>query len=331
MMGGIQIDLNFGSNGPELILSENNSFNRKFKGKNLLAFPSNYTLIDIETTGLDPQYDSIIEISAIEIINNEPVESFTSLIYCEEHIDEFVTEMTGITNDMLSEAPRIQYVLPRFKDFISDSILVGHNINFDINFLYDNFEDILGEPLTNNFIDTMRLSRRILPELRHHRLKDIANHYKISLEGLHRALNDCKITNECFTNIKKDVINQFDSIETFIKITKTKLNAKNITTSNTEFDVTHPLYGKECVFTGVLQKMLRKDAMQIVVDFGGICGNTVTSKTNFLILGNNDYCPTIKGGKSSKHKKAEQFKLNGNDIEIISESVFYDIINQNVE
>ena len=110
---------------------------------------------------------------------------------------------------------------------------------------------------------------------------------------------------------------------------KTKpVNAKDITTDNTDFDETHPLFGKLCVFTGTLEKMTRKDAMQIVVDFGGQVGNSVTKKTNYLILGNNDYCSSIKDGKSSKQKKAESLKLAGNDIEIISENVFYDMISE---
>ena len=73
--------------------------------------------------------------------------------------------------------------------------------------------------------------------------------------------------------------------------------------------------------------MIRKEAMQIVVNSGGKIGNTVTKKTNYLILGNNTYCTLIKDGKSNKQKKAEKLKLDGQDIEILSEDVFYDMIN----
>lgn len=66
--------------------------------------------------------------------------------------------------------------------------------------------------------------------------------------------------------------------------------------------------------------------MQIVADPGGINGDSVTAKTNYLILGNNDYCKSIKGGKSNKQKKAEKLKLEGQDIEIITENVFYDMM-----
>ena len=80
------------------------------------------------------------------------------------------------------------------------------------------------------------------------------------------------------------------------------------------------------MFTGVLERMSRKEAMQLVADSGGINGDTVTQKTNYLVLGNNDYCKSIKDGKSNKQKKAEKLKASGLDIEIIPESVFYDMV-----
>ena len=104
------------------------------------------------------------------------------------------------------------------------------------------------------------------------------------------------------------------------------ISAKEITTEKTEFDETHPLFEKVCVFTGTLEKMQRKEAMQLVADFGGVPGDSVTKKTNYLILGNNDYCKTIKDGKSSKQKKAEKMILDGADLQIIPEAVFYDIV-----
>ncbi|MBE6882311.1 MAG: exonuclease, partial [Ruminococcaceae bacterium] len=103
---------------------------------------------------------------------------------------------------------------------------------------------------------------------------------------------------------------------------------KNIVTEITDFDTDTLVYGKCFVFTGILEKMLRKEAMQIVVNMGGFCGDTVTKKTNYLVLGNNDYCSTIKDGKSTKQKKAEALILKGEDIEVISENVFYEMIEE---
>jgi DNA polymerase-3 subunit epsilon len=111
-----------------------------------------------------------------------------------------------------------------------------------------------------------------------------------------------------------------------LRPTKSGFSAKDIQASTTDFDEASPVYEKVFVFTGTLERMTRKEAMQLVVDRGGLCGDGVNKKTNFLVLGNNDYSSTIKDGKSSKQKKAEQLKLSGCDIEIISENVFYDMI-----
>lgn len=300
---------------------------RKFKGKSIIDFPTNYTIVDIETTGLSPQYDSIIEISALKVKNNEPIDSFSSLIkpdnFCPEYLDSFITELTGITDDMLSTAPSTKTVLSDFLAFVCDDIIIGHNVSFDVNFVYDNVLDLLDKPFSNNYIDTMRISRRLNTDMSHHRLKDIAKKYNIPYEDAHRALNDCKITFECYKFLSKDVLDKYDNINTFCQVKPhVKLKAKDISTENTVFDDSNPLYDKTVVFTGTLEKMTRKEAMQIVVDLGGYVADSVTASTNYLILADTVY-NTIDG-KSSKQKKAESLRLKGNDIAVIPESVFYD-------
>lgn len=325
---------------------------RDFKGKSLIDFPNSYVVIDIETTGLDPRYDEIIEIGAVKYVDGKEVESFSQLVkpgsyyileeqdlnetddFCIvdnqsiQYIDSYITELTGITNKMLESAKSEDEVLPDFMRFIGDEILVGHNVNFDINFLYDSFNKNLNKPLKNDFIDTMRIARRLLKQLSHHRLNDLAEYYKVEYKNAHRAINDCYITNDILVALKSDVMSQYENINNFSNTDKSRLAVKDIVSEKTEFNHDHPLYGKVCVFTGTLERMQRKDAMQIVVDLGGINGNSVTAKTNYLILGNNDYCPLIKDGKSGKQKKAEELKLKGKDIEIITENVFYDMIEQ---
>lgn len=310
------------------------------KGKNLFSVPSSYCIIDIETTGLSPDFDSIIEVSAVKYIDGKEVGNFTSLIKPEEtyddgtYIDDFIEKLTGITNEMLSTAPDPMPVFKQFKDFIGENILIGHNVNFDINFLYDNFEHYLSEKLDNDFVDTMRFSRFLHPEEAHHRLEDLAERYKIDYSGAHRSLNDCYITHACYEHLQEEMIQSSGSLDSFIdswKKHKRGLKATDIQASKGSFDVTHPLYGKVCVFTGTLEKMARKDAMQLVADIGGINADSVTKKTNFLILANNTYCPLIKDGKSNKQKKAEKLKLEGYDIEVIPENVFYDMFEDNMQ
>ncbi len=306
---------------------------REFKGNSLLDFPETFTLIDLETTGLSPEWDDIIELSALKIKNGDIVEIFSSLVHSPGvYIDEFIAELTGITQEMIDDSPEISDILPAFFDFISEDILVGHNINFDINFLYDNGLIYCGRYLTNNFVDTMRLSRRLHPDEPHHRLKDLVKKYGLDYNGAHRATQDCYLTFTVYNLLKKEIIEKYGNINDFCSSVNKKrsshsyLKASDIHSESTDFDTSHPLYKKVCVFTGALEKMTRKEAMQIVANLGGINGDGVTKKTNYLILGNNDYCKTIKDGKSIKQKKAEKLKTDGQDIEIISENVFYDMV-----
>lgn len=326
---------------------------KRNKGNSLLDFPQNYTVIDIETTGLDPNFDSIIEIAAIKVVNNSIESTFSSLVkppvieYDEEYddcnflsdddghkyyyVDDYISKLTHITNEMLDTAPEAKDVLNDFVNFISDDILVGHNVNFDINFLYDNLLNYWDYKLTNDFIDTLRLCRRLHKELPHHRLSDMVEFYKIDTSSAaHRALSDCETTNKLFERLHDSMLEQFESLDNFklsFKRKRKTIDVNSITTSNENFNTLHPLYQKVCCFTGKLEKLQRKDAMQLVVDLGGIVANSITKKTNYLILGNNDYCPTIKDGKSSKQKKAEKLKLSGQDIDIISENTFYEMLN----
>lgn len=309
---------------------EREKIERTLKGKSTIDLLSDYIVFDIETTGLDSSYDEVIEIGAIKVKNNKTVSKFNSLVKPKNEIDEYITELTGITNEMVKDAPTIEEVLPDFMDYIGNDILIGHNVNFDINFIYDNLYRNKLDVLTNDFIDTMRISRKLLPELPHHRLIDLAKYFKIDSTNNHRSLKDCEITMNVYESLKGIALQKYDNVDefknAFKKHKKEGLRAKDIVSTNTEFDVDNLFYDKYVAITGTLEKMLRKEAMQIIVDLGGHCEDNVTKKTNYLILGNNDYNPILRGKKSSKLIKAETLKLEGKDIEIISENVFYDII-----
>lgn len=323
ILSNISVSINFGT-------SEKSTAKRN-KGKSIIDFPKDYVLLDIETTGLSPEYDSIIEIGAVKVSGDKITDEFQSFVAYDDELPEFITELTGITDEMLAGAPSADEVIRNFDVFVGDNTIVGYNVNFDINFLYDYFETFLNKELQNNFIDCMRIARKLYPSEKHHRLKDMVEIYDISVEKVHRALDDCKATKTVFDKLHDEVLVKYQTKENFCKLFKSvyysnKLNANDIKTTNTEFDVTHPVYDRNFVFTGTLEKMTRAEAMQTVVDLGGKVQNNVTSETNFLILGNNDYCTTIKNGKSNKQKKAESMMLKGKDIVILPENVFYDMI-----
>lgn len=319
-----------------------------FKGRSLIEFPDNYTVVDLETTGLEFQYDDIIEISAVKVRNGEITDKFSSLVqppmrtmYFRDsegewvghdcYISDFISELTGITNEMLETSPSIKEVLPSFKYFVGNDILVGHNIvSFDGNFLCCAFQKHMHSEFRNDYIDTRRISRWILKDLDHHRLSDIAAFFGIAYDGAHRAEKDCMITNDCFGMLKAETEKQYGSIDDFINYVREKkkyrgrsVHAKDIETALDEIDIENPFYGKYCVFTGKFDKITRKEAMQIIKNLGGENEDTITKKTNFLIIGNIDFSKSIKDGKSSKMKKAEKYKEAGQEIDVISEDTFY--------
>lgn len=298
--------------------------NRPAKGKSLVDLPDRYTVIDIETTGLDSHFDEIIEVAAIRCEGDAEVEEFQSLIKPNQRICDFITDLTGITNDMVETAPPLSDVLPRLRSFIGSDLLLGHNINFDINFLYDFSRLLELPPLQNDFVDTLRISRRTIP-LGRHRLSDLVEFFKTEPAG-HRAMSDCRATHACYLALKKYIkendIPILTSWELHIPL------SKQVKATTAEFNEDSPLFAASFAFTGRLERMTRRDAMQIVLDHGGSCTDNVVKETNYLVLGNNDYCKAITDGKSNKQKKAEKMQLEGHDIKVISENVFYDMIEQ---
>lgn len=180
---------------------------RKFKGKSLFEFPSDYTVVDIETNGIG-DFCEIIEVSALKCRGDKVTSSFSSLIKPSEPIGWFITNLTGITDDMVEDAPEAKAVLAEFYEFVGDDIIIGHNVHFDVNMLYDKLWLHNGLILDNCFVDTLRLSRKALPRLINHKLSTVAEHYGISTIGAHRALRDCEICNGCYINLKRDLLKQ---------------------------------------------------------------------------------------------------------------------------
>ena len=175
---------------------------RAYKGKSLNYLVDDYVLVDIETTGLSPQKDDIIEIGAIKVKNNVVVESYSTLLKIDRKVPSYITNLTGITTDMIEKEGReISEVLKEFVDFAGNNILVGHNVNFDINFIYDKCEKYLEQPLSNDFIDTMKIAKRLI-DTPNYKLGTLAEYFQVNYNGAHRGLKDVEITYEVYNKLK---------------------------------------------------------------------------------------------------------------------------------
>lgn len=148
-----------------------------------------FVAIDVETTGLSPLYNELIEISAIKYEGAKKLDTFSTLIKPKKEVSSTITNLTGITNKMLEDAPTIEKVMPDLIEFIGDNPIVAHNANFDYSFLQNNSN----KSFTNNkVIDTVAISRNMLPNLPNHKLNTVARYIGIQEEGYHRAEFDCE-------------------------------------------------------------------------------------------------------------------------------------------
>lgn len=165
------------------------------RGQNL---DDTYVVFDIETTGLSKEKEMITEIGAVKVADGKIIDRFSTFVNPQRPISAEITKLTGITDDMVKDAPTIENVLPEFLKFCEDTVLVAHNASFDTGFIRIAAERAgLGE-LHHTIVDTLELARALLPELNKHKLDIVCEHLGVTLNGHHRAVNDAEATAEVF-------------------------------------------------------------------------------------------------------------------------------------
>ena len=174
---------------------------RKYKGKSIVEKLQDYVVIDIETTGLSSTNSEIIEFAAVKVKNGKIVGKYQTLIKPHYPVSSFITSLTGISNSMLKDAPRMDEVIMDIYDYLQGEIIVGHNVNFDYNFLYDVCLDYLAIPLSNDYLDTLRLVRKIFKHFPNHQLDTCAKYLNEKCFPSHRAMNDVLATQELLNKI----------------------------------------------------------------------------------------------------------------------------------
>jgi ATP-dependent DNA helicase DinG len=152
--------------------------------------------LDIETTGLDPQADSIIEIGAIRFSAHRVEGEWSKLINPGRRIPPFITHLTGITDQMVLAAPPIKAVLAELKDFVGDATILGHNVGFDLSFLRKQ-----GILQNNDCIDTYEMASVLLPSAGRYNLSALGQVLSIPLPATHRALDDARVTRAAYLRL----------------------------------------------------------------------------------------------------------------------------------
>jgi DNA polymerase III epsilon subunit family exonuclease len=163
---------------------------------------SDFVVVDLETTGAKTPPCRITEIGAYRVSRGRIVAEFQTLVNPETLIPPFIMQLTGITNQMVKEAPRFADVIGDWLNFAADAVLVAHNAQFDVRFLNHEIRRVFpGRRMINSNLCTVKLSRRIFPGLENYRLHTIAEHFMIPIINRHRAPDDALATAEIFIRI----------------------------------------------------------------------------------------------------------------------------------
>jgi len=274
-----------------------------------------YVVIDIETTGLNYYNDEIVELSALKIENNVVIDEFNTLVKPSGKMSEKASKINHITDDMLKNAPAINEVLQDFVNFCDCLPVVAHNSSFDLTFICRDCR-IYNIDFNPKYIDTLELARETLT-LYNYKLQTVAEHFNIQVKNQHRALDDCYTLFECYKKMRKVKPSKF-----FLNLDMSKVHIKtDVSKIVANQEITHNVFnGKKCVITGDLRKYERTQAMQVIANHGGICQKNVTKETGLLIVG------TDAG--ATKLNKAKEKIAKGQDLQIISEDEFYNLINE---
>ena len=161
------------------------------------SIDDNYVVFDIETTGFSPKVNKIIEIGAVKVEHGKITDKFSTFVNPQVPIPFRIEELTSINDSMVENAPTIDVILPQFIDFCQGCIMVAHNADFDMSFIFKNCED-LGIEFAPSIVDTVALARILLPNLNRFKLDTVAKALGVSLENHHRAVDDAGCTAEIF-------------------------------------------------------------------------------------------------------------------------------------
>ena len=171
-----------------------------------MAAKRKYAIVDVETTGGMPRRDKITEIAILIHDGTKIIDQFDTLINPERSIPSEITRITGITNEMVQNAPKFYEVAKDIIEILDKTIFVAHNVRFDYSFIKEEFQQ-LGFTFTKRQLCTVKLSRRAFPGLDSYSLGNLIRHFGISVNNRHRALDDTIATADIFTTILQEKVN----------------------------------------------------------------------------------------------------------------------------
>lgn len=187
-----------------------------------------FVILDFETTGLSPSYARVIEVGAVLVKGTKIIDTMSQLMHPGCSIPYFITDITGITNQMVRGKPTPEAFMPMLHTFIKDRPILAHNATFDMKFLIAEMQNI-GKKIDNPFLCTLKLARRLItsPD---YKLTTLTSHLKLKIaknHQSHRALDDVMATFHLWLHIQKLVSDRADCKPDFSFYTKLEKHPKN--------------------------------------------------------------------------------------------------------
>ena len=292
------------------------------KGQEWPDFISDYTMLDIETTGLNPYRDHVTELGAVKVRANQVVDEFSQLVVYprSNHVPHFITKLNGITEEMLlNEGKPIKEAMTAFRTFIGSDIIIGYNVNFDLNFLYDLTQKFHLPKLSNDYVDVLRLARVYYPQ-QHNRLLDCIQRAGIAQVEQHHGLADSLDTKKVYDDFREHFTPEL--------LQEAQGKLKNIDLLQDELEVwelgfRNPVNNKNIAFAPEIE-MNSAEAAQMVNNMNGVAQTGVKADTDYLIMSDNGFF-----SKSNPETlKAKEFNHAGSKIKRLSESYFLNMLDE---
>jgi DNA polymerase-3 subunit epsilon len=204
--------------------------------------PTDFVVLDFETTGFSYNADEIIEIGAIKYINFEVVDKFETIVNPGIEISKKIQSITGLTNEELKRGPFIDFVLPKLLDFIGDDIIIAHNAPFDVKFLLWNIARLNISYKKFKAIDTLKMAQKLIPT-ENHQLETLKNYLNLNNHKSHSATEDCFVTGELYKHCYNLVNKPIDEEKTkYFNNVKQILLKNNLDISLLKFNETQDKY-----------------------------------------------------------------------------------------
>lgn len=293
------------------------------KGIEKPGFPENYTLIDVETTGLSPTRNRITEMGALKVRHGEIIDTFSELVKFPDSnkVPAFLTKLNGIDEEAIEkDGVDVDEVTKRYRQFIGSDPIVGYNVNFDLNFVYDITSKYDLPVLSNDYVDVLRLARSFYPNERHNRLIDCMQRMGISETQEHRGLDDCIDTKKVFDEFHKnfrqehmlraqEAIKTMDLTNEWPDLIKDAQNYRS------------PVKNKNVVLVGDFD--LDKDELSTAIEnLGGTIQDNVDLTTDFVLTGDHDFFRTDLADLN----RAKMYREQGSKMKTWSEKFFLNVL-----